>query len=171
VLVPAASGVLSALGLAVADLRRDYVGRSYEELEAQVDLPGATLTRLVDARYPGQSHELTIEEGADFDEAHARRYGFRLDVRPEIVTRRLVATVARPRPSLQRREHSGPPASVRRSVFLDGAWRDVPVHGAGTPVSGPAIVELAESTCLVGPGWSGEPDAAGTLVLERTWTP
>jgi N-methylhydantoinase A len=171
VLVPAASGVLSALGLAVADLRRDYVGRSYEELEAQVDLPGATLTRLVDARYPGQSHELTIEEGADFDEAHARRYGFRLDVRPEIVTRRLVATVVRPRPSLQRRERSGPPASVRRSVFLDGVWREVPVHGAGTPVSGPAIVELAESTCLVGPGWSGEPDAAGTLVLERTWTP
>ena len=34
----------------------------------------------------------------------------------------------------------------------------------------PAIVELPGATCLVRPGWAGEPDAAGTLVLERTWT-
>ena len=31
----------------------------------------------------------------------------------------------------------------------------------------PAIVELPGSTCLVRAGWSGEPDDAGTLVLER----
>ena len=45
---------------------------------------------------------------------------------------------------------------------------DVPVHGPGAAVVGPAIVELPEATCLVRPGWAGEPDAAGTLVLERT---
>jgi N-methylhydantoinase A len=137
VLVPRASGVLSALGLAVADLRRDYLG-----WEAEVDLPGATVTRFVDARYPGQSHELTIEEGADFHAAHERRYGFRLDGEPEVVTRRLVATVSRPRPEL--------PA------------------GAGEPVEGPAIVELPGSTCLVRAGWAGKADAYGTL--ELTWT-
>jgi len=37
-------------------------------------------------------------------------------------------------------------------------------------VSGPTIVELPGSTCLVRPDWNGRPDAAGTLVLERTWT-
>jgi N-methylhydantoinase A len=137
VLVPRASGVLSALGLAVADLRRDYVG-----WDAQVDLPGATVTRYVDARYPGQSHELTIEEGADFHAAHEQRYGFRLGGEPEIVTRRIVATVSRPRPDL--------PA------------------GGGERVEGPAVVELPGATCLVPAGWAGEPDAHGTLVLERT---
>jgi N-methylhydantoinase A len=139
VLVPRASGVLSALGLAVADLRRDYIG-----FGAQVDLPGATVTRYVDARYPGQSHELTIEEGADFHAAHEQRYGFRLGAEPEIVTRRLVATVARPRPEL-----AGP---------------------GGERVEGPTVVELPEATCLVPEGWAGEPDAHGTLVLERSWT-
>jgi N-methylhydantoinase A len=170
VLVPAASGVLSALGLAVADLRRDYVGRSFEELEAQVDLPGATLTRLVDARYPGQSHELTIEEGADFDAAHEQRYGFRLEGEPEVVSRRLVATVPRPKPSLQCQALLRRTPRARRSVFLDAAWAEVPVYGPGVAVAGPAIVELPEATCLVRPGWAGEPDAAGTLVLERSWT-
>jgi N-methylhydantoinase A len=170
VLVPAASGVLSALGLAVADLRRDYVGRSFEELERRVDLPGATVTRLIDARYPGQSHELTIEEDANFDAAHERRYGFRLDAEPEVVTRRIVATVSRPRPSLRLHASSRAPSRPGRSVFLDGSWTDLPVHGAYEAVAGPAIVELAGATCLVRPGWAGEPDAAGTLVLERRWT-
>ena len=109
---------------------------------AVVLLPGAGVTRYVDARYPGQSHELTIEEGADFHAAHEQRYGFRLDDEPEIVTRRIVATVSRPRPEL--------PA------------------GGGERVEGPAVVELPEATCLVPAGWAGEPDAYGTLVLERT---
>jgi N-methylhydantoinase A len=137
VLVPHASGVLCALGLAVADLRRDYIG-----WDAEVDLPGAAVTRLVDARYPGQSHELTIEEGADFHAAHEQRYGFRLDGEPEVVTRRVVAIVSRPRPEL--------PAS------------------GGDAVTGPAVVELPGATCLVREGWSGKPDAHGTL--ELTWT-
>ena len=92
------------------------------------------MTRYVDARYPGQSHELTIEEGADFHAAHEQRYGFRLDGEPEIVTRRIVATVSRPRPEL--------PA------------------GGGERVEGPAVVELPGATCLVPAGWAGEPDGA-----------
>ena len=103
------------------------------------------MTRYVDARYPGQSHELTIEEGADFHAAHERRYGFRLDGEPEIVTRRIVAAVSRPRPEL--------PA------------------GGGERVEGPAVVELPGATCLVPAGWAGEPDAHGTLVLERDVNP
>ena len=138
VLVPFASGVLSALGLAVADLRRDYVGGTFEEMEARAarDLPGARIERFVDARYPGQSHELTIADGDDFHAAHERRYGFRLDGEPQVVTRRVVATLAREEQRLA-----------------------PPVPGTGR-VEGPAIVELPGSTCLVRPGWAGEPDAA-----------
>ena len=173
VLVPLASGMLSALGLAAADLRRDYVGASFQEMEARaaLDLAGAGTLRLVDARYRGQSHELTVdaeEWESKLAEEHERRFGFRPDAGPEIVTRRLVAILRRQRPSLPCRAPSRPPSS--RRAHLDGGWLDLPVHEPGSPVSGPAIVELPGSTCLVRPGWSGEPDAAGTLVLERSWT-
>ena len=43
--------------------------------------------------------------------------------------------------------------------------------GEGFEVEGPAIVEFAEATCVVRPGWSGAIDAAGTLVLERASEP
>ena len=173
VLVPLASGMLSALGLAAADLRRDYVGGSFEELEARAahDLPGATTLRVVDARYRGQSHELTVEADRweeHLAEAHGRRYGFRPDAEPEIVTRRLVATLPRERPLL--RGHRPSTRFPARRAYLDGDRLDLPVHGPGAAVTGPAIVELPGSTCLVRPGWAGAPDDAGTLVLERTWT-
>ena len=176
VLVPRTSGVLSALGLAVADLRRDYVApaaASFEELEARAceDLPGAEQRRLVDARYRGQSYELTVDaDGWDilFPAAHEQRYGFRLDADVELVNRRVVAVLERPRPQLR----GGPVVSgaALRRACVDGTWLDLPVHGSDSAVVGPAIVELSGSTCLVRPGWAGEPDGAGTLVLERTWT-
>jgi N-methylhydantoinase A len=166
--------VLSALGLAAADLRRDYVGGSFQEMGARAehDLPGAKTLRLVDARYRGQSHELTVEADRweeNLAQEHERRYGFGLDAEPEPVTRRLVATLPRERPFL--RHPTRPMPSSGRRAYLDGDWLDLPVHGPGSAVSGPAIVELPGSTCLVRPGWAGKPDPAGTLVLERTWTP
>ena len=173
VLVPLASGMLSALGLAAADLRRDYVGGSFVEMEARAarDLPGAATLWLVDARYRGQSHELTVgaeDWESNLAEEHERRYGFRPDAEPEVVTRRLVAILPRQRPSLSSRVRLASPST--RRAHLDGGWFDLPVHGPGSAVTGPAIVELPGSTCLVRAGWSGEPDAAGTLVLERAWT-
>jgi N-methylhydantoinase A len=39
--------------------------------------------------------------------------------------------------------------------------------GRGSPVAGPAVVELAEATWLVRPGWRGSVDDVGTLVLSR----
>jgi N-methylhydantoinase A len=176
VLVPLASGVLSALGLAAADLRRDYVAPAtvpFEELDARAreDLPGAGVRRLVDARYRGQAHELTVEADgweSGFPAAHDRRYGFRLDTEVELVNRRLVSVVPRGRPELRATAAAGHVGS--RRAHLNGGWIDLPVGGPGSAVTGPAIVELPGATCLVRPGWAGETDAAGTLVLERTWT-
>jgi N-methylhydantoinase A len=178
VLVPLASGVLSALGLAAADLRRDYVAPAvvpFEDLEtrAAADLPGAERRRLVDARYRGQSYELTV--GADgweggFPAAHDQRYGFRLAAEVELVNRRVVAVLRRARPEL-RGHRAGGEAGTTRRAWVDGDWLDVSVHGPDSAVVGPAIVELPGATCLVRPDWAGEPDAVGTLVLERTWIP
>jgi N-methylhydantoinase A len=214
VLVPRASGVLSALGLAIGDVRRDDVRPFLARLD-QVDLgelegrfveleglarerfgPGADpeLARAADLRYRGQSFELTVvadEPGAlaaRFHDAHARRYGWSMeDEVVELVNVRLTALRPGSKPELREPEADGPsqrrtsageapgtagPRASRRRASFDGEWLEVDVVvradlGAGSKVEGPAIVEFAEATCVLRPGWHGVVDHAGTLVLER----
>ena len=196
VLVPRVGGVLSALGLAISDLRRDYVtpflvpldetdrGALEEawagmEERARGDLADRPeCEREADLRYRGQSFELSVvgdEPGAlgeRFHAAHEERYGYRLDEAPlEVVNLRLTATVRRPRPSLEEGEPEGEAETGRRRANFDGEWTEAPVldrgrMGKGSRVEGPAIVELAEATSVVRPGWAGEVDEVGTLVLE-----
>jgi hypothetical protein len=56
--VPAAAGVLSALGLAASNERRDQVV-SYVRPLAEVDVPEGARDGEADLRYRGQSFELT----------------------------------------------------------------------------------------------------------------
>lgn len=196
VLVPRAAGVLSALGLAIGEVRHDhvgsFVGRPEDELEAGfaelegealAALPGALLTRQADLRYAGQSFELTVAGStvedltARFGDAHERRYGHRIDDEPvEIVNLRVVATVAGVVPDLHGSERPGGAEAhgptTTRSVLLDSGEVAARVHdrtamGPGDTVTGPAVVELPEATCLVRPGWNGVIDDVGTLVLRR----
>jgi N-methylhydantoinase A len=196
VLVPRAGGVLSALGLAISDLRRDYVrpyltaldGVDEEKFEetfgdmentAAEDLEEPEYTRRADLRYRGQSFELTVEADAlekleeRFHEAHEQRYGYRMEDEPiELVNLRLVATVPVEKPELDEPPAEGEAGSDQREANFDGEWREVPVFdrermGEGSEVTGPAIVEFKESTCVVRPGWRGAVDGVGTLVLER----
>jgi N-methylhydantoinase A len=196
VLIPKASGVLSALGLAVSDVRRDYVtpllspledveagsleeafGRMERQAAGHLDSP--EYTRRADLQYAGQSFELTVDAGEwedlaeRFHAAHERRYGYRMqEERVELVNLRLIATVPVERPELGDKEPDGRAETGRREASFDGGWVEVPVldrtrMGAGSEVAGPAIVEFAESTCVVPPGWSGAVDGVGTLILER----
>jgi N-methylhydantoinase A len=195
ILVPRAGGVLSALGLAISDLRHDYVrpylisledvdakefeGR-FEDMEeaATGDLEGPEYTRRADLRYRGQSFELTVEADSlekleeRFHASHEQRYGYRMDDESvELVNLRLIATVPVEKPELEEpggEEAEGDP----RQADFDGEWQEVPVFdrermGEGSEVSGPAIVEFKESTCVVRPGWRGAVDGVGNLVLER----
>jgi N-methylhydantoinase A len=142
VLVPAAAGVLSALGLVAADERRDAV-RSYV-------LPLADAGRLpddgeADIRYTGQSFELTIPLGPKlverFHAAHEERYGYADPDRPlELVAVR----TAEIRPA--------PPVAIAGPVFT---------------ARGPEVLELEGATAWVPAGWAGDADAHGTLVLRR----
>jgi N-methylhydantoinase A len=88
VLVPPSPGVLSAFGMVIADVTRDYVAsllvasedpvahsvvtRAWEELERRgrrelaadgFDLAGMALERSLDLRYAGQSYELNVPLG------------------------------------------------------------------------------------------------------------
>jgi N-methylhydantoinase A len=196
VLVPRAGGVLSALGLAISDLRRDYVSPflsgldevDEEEFEhrfrgmektASGDLDGPEHTRRADLRYGGQSFEITVDAGSferledRFHSAHEQRYGYRMDdERVELVNLRLISTVPVEKPELNEPEPEAEAKAGSREANFDGEWLEVAVldrekMGEGSEVTGPAIVEFKESTCVVRPGWRGAVDDVGTLVLER----
>jgi N-methylhydantoinase A len=143
VLVPAAAGVLSALGLAASDERRDRVVSHVRPLGKVGDLPGHGEA---DLRYKGQSFELTVPLGGNLEErfhaAHEERYGHAERGREiELVAVRTAEVVSGPEMSFQ--------GSERRAV------------------EGPALVELEGSTCWVPDGWHGETNRDGTLALTR----
>ncbi len=140
----------------------------------------ADYTRRADLRYGGQSFELTVEADnvedlrSRFHAAHEKRYGYRMDDEPvELVNLRLVATVPVEKPEPAESPATGQAESGRRRANFDGEWLDISVldrerMGETAVVEGPAVVEFAESTCVVPPGWGGEVDRAGTLVLSRS---
>jgi N-methylhydantoinase A len=196
-IVPKAAGVLSALGLAISDVRRDYVEALLHRLDelpddrleeafagleqrAREDLDDPALARAADLRYRGQSFELTVDASAPeqlaerFHERHDQRYGYRMDDEPlELVNARVTATIRVEKPELREEPHGGGSSTGRRRASFEGDWTEVDVHdrtqmGAGAEVSGPALVEFPEATCVVAPGWAGRIDDAGSLVLERS---
>jgi N-methylhydantoinase A len=120
VLVPPHPGLLSALGVLLSDVVKDYsqtVMLAQEEIvperlealfarleeRARADLHAEgfapdriVMSRLVDVRYAGQAFELSLpftrEVIADFHRAHERRYGYADPARPiELVTLRVRA--------------------------------------------------------------------------------
>jgi len=154
ILVPRAAGVLSALGLAISDVRRDqvhpllaelgatdpaHVEACFEALEANVHAQlvndaQLTFTRLADLRYQGQSFELTVEARdfggltARFHTEHERRYGYRMeDEVVELVNLRVVATVSRAKPDLHEASPRRDAAPTRRRASFDGGWREIDV--------------------------------------------
>jgi N-methylhydantoinase A/oxoprolinase/acetone carboxylase beta subunit len=174
VLVPVASGVLSAFGLVVAERRRDLVEsvllarddltaeriaeaverlaeRGREELRADGSEP--ELRASYDLRYEGQAFELQIagDPAPDpdalrraFDRAHEERYGYA--------------------------DHDAglELVSVRVAVALPGAepraaaWDGLPDDAS----EGPAVVRLPGSTLVVPEGWRARAEG-DVVVMER----
>jgi N-methylhydantoinase A len=179
-----ASGVLSALGLAAAERRRDASRSLLRPLEDAGDLDRAArelvapdgdeeLRAAADLRYPGQSFELLIPFGdgdlaETFHAEHERRYGHADPGRPvELVTLRAAAV----RPGAEvRLTASGECEHSARTIRWDGEDLEAQVlTGSGLPpgttVEGPAVLEFPETTCLVPPGWCGEADEHGIVRL------
>jgi N-methylhydantoinase A len=142
VVVPAAAGVLSALGLAAGDERRDRVVSHVRRLGDVGELPP---DGEADLRYRGQSFELAVELGPGlaerFHRAHEERYGY-ADREREI---ELVA--------------------VRTAEVTRGPELELP-GGESESASGPALVELDGSTLWIPPGWEGARDGS-SWVLTR----
>jgi N-methylhydantoinase A len=181
-----ASGVLSAVGLAAAERRRDTSRSLLRPLAETRDLKravkalagarrGEAVRASADLRYAGQSFELLIpfedpNELADaFHAEHERRYGHADHDRAiELVTLR--AAAVRPGADV-RLSATGKVERSRRRIRWEGAEIEAEVlTGTGLPsgtnVEGPAVIEFPETTCLVPPGWGGESDQQGVLRLE-----
>jgi N-methylhydantoinase A len=142
VLVPAAAGVLSALGLVASDERRDRVRSYLVPLAEAGELPS---DGEADLRYAGQSFELTVPlqpglAGA-FHSAHQELYGYAEPAREiELVALRTAEVTP------------APPFELPPVEPLD--------------VTGPAVVELDGATAWIAPGWVGVRDGP-TLVVTR----
>lgn len=156
VLVPPNPGTLSAHGMLLADIVREYsrtLLRSADELHAAAvieaftaleqrareDLPGreVAMSRSVDLRYKGQGYELTQPWADDtkstFHHAHSARYGYADNDREvELVTVRLRATVAAAADVPKAHQDHGPlppPAPAGNHVVtFDGAARPTPFY-------------------------------------------
>jgi N-methylhydantoinase A/oxoprolinase/acetone carboxylase beta subunit len=129
VIVPRHAGVLSALGMLVADVTRDYsasvlrasheltaaaiakrfaplVAQGTRELRAEgFEKRRLVIERLVDVRYVGQSYEITLPFSGnyrrEFDRLHGRLYGYSNAERPtEVVAVRVKATGVTTKPRL-----------------------------------------------------------------------
>ena len=197
--IPPLPGIASAVGMLDAPIRHDFAApmqankpEVFDELEAafnglrdeaqdEMNTGDFDSERLVDARYVGQSYELTIpyiaswdDQRAAFDQAHEERYGFQdPDAEMEIVVTRLVATIGMPIPPQQKlaaSENGEVSPKEHRPVYIDGEWTDTPIYDrddipAGTTLDGPAILDQFDTTTYIRPDQSCFCDEFGFLHL------
>ena len=130
VVVPAAAGVLSALGLAAGDERRDRVVSHVRPLGEADDLPPEGEA---DLRYRGQSFELTVPLGDDLAERFHRVARGALRLR-----RTRAGGRARRRPHRRRRARPGLRAACaeNRSAGPGRRWSNWTARPCGFPPGG-----------------------------------
>jgi N-methylhydantoinase A len=163
VLVPCMPGALSALGILMADVVRDYSrtvmlpgtsealdgiygeleARGAEELAAE-GLSGVAV-RSADLRYVGQGYELNVAAGdgflEEFHRAHERRYGYaNRELAVEVVNLRVRLTASSEAVELPRqaaREGDGAQARVKtRGIWFEGSWQESWVYDRERLVAG-----------------------------------
>lgn len=186
--IPPLPGIASAVGMLDAPIRHDFALPAdrpdvFAELRrravAEMGTEDFAEQLLVDARYLGQSFELTLplaqDQRAAFDELHAERYGFAdPEAEMEVIVARLTATIGQPQTPQELLTGDGGDGGVeKRDVFIDGEWITTPVLdraslAAGTAVDGPAILNQFDTTTYIRPGQQATVDDHGFLHLRRT---
>ena len=186
VIVPVASGVLSAYGLLDADERYDRVRTHLTRLDdANPDAVKAAVTDLADdalaestatdptveyeadLRYAGQSFELTVPIELPFDSdvvrsrfhaEHERSHGYRLDTAIELVNLRATARAARSVIGT-RYDADGNSLVGVRTVNVGGKVHEAAVHDR---------LSIAAGTAIDGPAVLEA--AESTTVIPPAWT-
>ncbi|MBI5115135.1 hydantoinase/oxoprolinase family protein [Candidatus Poribacteria bacterium] len=206
IVIPRNAGVLSAFGLLIADVSRDFsktvllraedtsipqLDTLFSPLEEQAleeltregfSREEIILERRLDARYVGQSYEVTIPAGGDFlscfHSEHLRLYGHSNGAWPvEIVNVRLAAAgrVEKPQFSpVEETRDSFCSAVVGKSRMVFGDLKvDAPIydrselHG-GNRFRGPALVVEMSATTVVTPEFEAGVDSYGNIIMTRS---
>jgi N-methylhydantoinase B/oxoprolinase/acetone carboxylase alpha subunit len=174
-------------GLELSEVRAALAGLDAQcaELMRQEGALDAVINHYADVCYIGQSYHLQVRLDAaepdalatayrDFQIAHDRVYGHQTDNPARIVNLRTVHRVAAGRvatvaaaPALAVGSGEEPVQRMIRVRQSDepvaaSVWRRDDLRG---PVRGPAIIEQADTTTLVEPGWIAEPGENGRLLL------
>ena len=143
---------------------------------------GIAVQRTLEMRYAGQSYELALpaDELAPaaflprFHALHQERYSHSQPERTaEVVNLRVRLTVGGIALEMPPIEASGnDPLLGQREVWFDEPTRAAVYDRAslspGDTLAGPAIVVQMDATTAVPPGWRGEVDAWGNLILKRS---
>jgi N-methylhydantoinase A/oxoprolinase/acetone carboxylase beta subunit len=182
---PRRRGVQRTLLLHGAALDADAIATAARELgdraREALGEPAAELSAVYELRYLGQAFELAIPGEIepdpealreDFEAEHERHYGYRdAEQELELVTVRVSATVPGVEVDLASAAGGGEVRRSARRARIEGRWVELEVldglPAPGTEITGPAAVQLPESTLLVPSGWAGEVDDGGTIAIER----
>jgi N-methylhydantoinase A len=186
-LVRAEPASLPVLNEGLAALHRR--GDAWLAGEQMADAP-MTRSWVLDMRYVGQNFELGIgvdHENLDeqalarvravFHQHHKERYGYDMSDQPvEIVTLRLVVTIARPTLSQARVGRVGrvDQALLRRQVwFAETGFVPTPIYARDrlpldVELLGPCIIEQMDTTTVVPPQATVRLDVLGCLHIEVT---
>jgi len=208
IVVPARAGILSAQGMVFSDYTLDRMqslflvgeeliiprlNQAFRELEQKTRQEFAAIcqgrdmnamgelsvSRYLNLRYQGQSHELCVEFqenfAEQFHELHAYTYGHRMDdIGLELISIQCVVKLIRPKGALPHSPAAGStvvrPTGRRRVRLVDGI-RDVGVFRrhtlqAGHVLTGPALVADDYSTVLLTEGFVLRVDSLVNLIIE-----
>ncbi|GJH00443.1 hydantoinase/oxoprolinase family protein [Paraburkholderia terrae] len=160
--------------------RLDSAGVAFEAVREDVEL---------DMLYVGQSHTVRVEVqrnaldratiGAAFEAAYRTSFGRALDGIPvRIMNLRYARIGVRPKfdlAVLAPKATTMPASPGTQAVFHDGQWWDAVRYArldlpVGATVEGPAILEQADTTIWLEPGFSGRVDPLGNLLITRRTT-
>jgi N-methylhydantoinase A len=134
-----------------------------------------------DIQIPCVVDPATIQDGfaaqvrGQFEDEHRRRYGFDLDASIEIATLRVVGVGSSPEEVVSADAAASAVTAVpdrEEQVYFDGKWEATGIHdrdslGAGSVVTGPAIVVQEDTTTVIEPDYDGTIDSFGNLVIRQ----
>ncbi|WP_462137595.1 hydantoinase/oxoprolinase family protein [Candidatus Mycalebacterium sp.] len=191
VVFPVHPAALSALGMLLSDVFKDYVKSCFAVAPAQISVVSDALAKLeesaraeeknihgikrfVDARYEGQSHEITVSFSrrfvSDFHREHFKRFGYVMRGKPVETTAvrvRLCGEKSGVRlPEIPRGKK---PVAHEKKIWLGGAPKKFKLYnraemGAGFKFKGPALVLEDSSVVMITPEFTCEIDKWGNII-------
>ncbi|HEX8978746.1 MAG TPA: hydantoinase B/oxoprolinase family protein [Parasulfuritortus sp.] len=140
---------------------------------------GEGINRRALLRYQGSDTTLAVPLGglddmaAAFHALHAQRFGFADPGRPLVCVAIEVETVSGGGEAAPYATAGQPVPAETVRAYLDGDWREVPLHRrenlmAGQRVDGPALIVEAGSCTVLDPGWLAELTGRGDLLLSSS---